>query len=30
VRRDGADATARMIELVRRSQFSEHIRAVMP
>jgi len=29
VRRDGVDSTARMIELVRQSQFSEHIRAVM-
>lgn len=29
VRRDGADATARMIELVRRQKFAQHIRAVM-
>ncbi len=29
VRRDGADATRRMIELVRGSQFCEHVRAVM-
>ncbi len=29
VRRDGADATRRMIALVRESQFGEHVRAVM-
>jgi endonuclease V-like protein UPF0215 family len=29
VQRDGADATRRMIELVRGSQFEEHIRAVI-
>jgi endonuclease V-like protein UPF0215 family len=29
IRRDGADATRRMIELVERSQFRRHIRAVM-
>ena len=29
VRRDGADATERMVELVRSSQFSEHVRAVL-
>jgi endonuclease V-like protein UPF0215 family len=29
IRRDGADSTRRMIELVERSQFQKHIRAVM-
>ena len=29
VRRDGANATARMIELVQKSQFTDHIQAVL-
>lgn len=29
IRRDGADSTRRMIELVERSQFRKHVRAVM-
>jgi len=29
IRRDGADATRKMVELVRASQFGEHIQAVM-